>query len=359
MLGIYSHGKGMFRKPSILGMKAPQAGLYRVRAGQFILNITFAWEGAVAVVPSRDDGRFVSGRFPTFNPVDDQCDTRFIQYYFRTKAGLDQLASVSPGSAGRNRVLSVRRFLALPIRLPSPVAQLKVVDMLNRVHTVAEAGRAGCATVGRDALALEVALAHRLDLSDDAKSKRGWQRVALRELLSEVTDPHTVDGSREYPNLGVYSFGRGLFRKPPIAGSTTSAPVLYRVRQDLLIYSRLFAFEGAFGIVPEELSDCYVSNEFPMFEIDTIRVSPQFLAAYLRSLSVWRSLNAKGLGNRRQRIHPPALLAHQMWIPPMGVQAELGKVHDRLSEISDGRSKLEQLFTDLPTVVIGDVFRQC
>jgi type I restriction enzyme S subunit len=52
-----------------------------------------------------------------------------------------------------------------------------------------------------------------------------------------------------YPNFGIYSFGRGLFRKSPIKGISTSAPTLFRVHAGDFIYSRLFAFEGAYGIV--------------------------------------------------------------------------------------------------------------
>ena len=62
----------------------------------------------------------------------------------------------------------------------------------------------------------------------------------------------------EYPNLGIYSFGRGLFAKPSISGATTSAPKLFRVRSGQFIYSRLFAFEGAFGVVPEHMDGWYV-----------------------------------------------------------------------------------------------------
>ncbi len=93
MLGIYSHGKGTFHKQPILGMNAPQAGLYQVKTGDLVLNITFAWEGAVAVVNEEDDGWFVSGRFPTFTVNPNRCDVKFLKYYYRTRSGLDQLGT--------------------------------------------------------------------------------------------------------------------------------------------------------------------------------------------------------------------------------------------------------------------------
>jgi type I restriction enzyme S subunit len=50
-----------------------------------------------------------------------------------------------------------------------------------------------------------------------------WPKVRLVEVLRQVSDPHQVEADREYPNFGIYSFGRGLFHKQPISGATTSA----------------------------------------------------------------------------------------------------------------------------------------
>ena len=58
--------------------------------------------------------------------------------------------------------------------------------------------------------------------------------------------------------------GRGVFDKPPIEGTRTSAKTLYRIRSRQFIYSRLFAFEGAYAAVPPRCDGRYVSNEFPL-----------------------------------------------------------------------------------------------
>jgi len=84
------------------------------------------------------------------------------------------------------------------------------------------------------------------------------QTQALRDV---VEDAHSVEADKQYPNLGIYSFGRGLFHKQPIDGALTSATTLYRVRKGQFIYSRLFAFEGAYGAVAEEFDEYFVSGE--------------------------------------------------------------------------------------------------
>jgi type I restriction enzyme S subunit len=51
------------------------------------------------------------------------------------------------------------------------------------------------------------------------------------------------------------------------------------VRAKQFIYSRLFAFEGAYGVVPDEFDGLFVSNEYPTFDLDTSRVTPDFVQA--------------------------------------------------------------------------------
>jgi type I restriction enzyme, S subunit len=147
-------------------------------------------------------------------------------------------------------------------------------------------------------------------------------RVPLGEILVLAREPHSVDRSRSYPNVGIYSFGRGVFQKPPIDGRATSADTLYRIHSGQFIYSRLFAFEGAYGIVPEDCDGFFVSNEFPTFNCDRKRVIPEYLGLLFRHVATWRDISARstGIGHRRQRVHPEQLLKHVISLPPLTEQ---------------------------------------
>src|SRR5262249_47839013 len=145
---------------------------------------------------------------------------------------------------------------------------------------------------------LLIGIAHREDMPESKKREAGWVEIRLGEVIRPVEDRCEVIPNRSYPNIGIYSFGRGVFKKPPIDGALSSATVLNRIRSGQFIYSRLFAFEGAYGMVPEEFDGWYVSNEFPTFECDTNRVRAEFLYAYFKSPGVWveMSTGSQGLG---------------------------------------------------------------
>lgn len=171
-------------------------------------------------------------------------------------------------------------------------------------------------------------MAHRPDLSTAEKKERGWREVKLKEILTPAAEPCDVDPETSYSNLGIYSFARGAFAKPPIDGASTSAKTLYRVRKGQFIYSRLFAFEGVYTIVPAELDGRFVSNEFPSFDIAEDAATPEFLAAFFMNPRTWTALQARslGLGSRRQRVNQKHLLEYAIWLPPLPWQQQIGNV---------------------------------
>jgi type I restriction enzyme S subunit len=105
--------------------------LYIAKAGDVIVNITFAWEGAVALVPPEHDGCLVSHRFPTFVPMQERANARYLRHSLRMERFTHLLGIVSPGGAGRNRVLSKTDFLDLTVPLPDLMEQDRIATILD------------------------------------------------------------------------------------------------------------------------------------------------------------------------------------------------------------------------------------
>ncbi|MBS7789370.1 hypothetical protein KTR66_05160 [Roseococcus sp. SDR] len=174
-----------------------------------------------------------------------------------------------------------------------------------------------------------------------------WRMVPLGDVLRPVQDAEAVHPERSYPNLGIFGFGRGVFAKPDITGMDTSAKTLYRVRAGQFIYSRLFAFEGAYAVVPLDLDGCFVSNEFPTFDWIEGSADPAFIAWIFKQPGVWAEI-AKlgvGMGDRRRRVHPESLLTFQVPLPPLDEQrriaARLDAVSSRLKARADAADRQE------------------
>lgn len=129
--GIRSHGKGVFLKPDFKPADIALEELFELKAGDLVVNITFAWEGAAAIVPPDADGALVSHRFPTFGFRKGQAATSFFRHYIRTKRFIFDCGLASPGGAGRNRVLSKSAFLNIELLLPPFEEQEKIGAILD------------------------------------------------------------------------------------------------------------------------------------------------------------------------------------------------------------------------------------
>src|SRR5690606_17458565 len=79
-LGIRSHGKGIFHKPDSDPKAISMERLYEVKENDFIVNITFAWEHAVAIISKDDEGGLVSHRFPTYVINTNLVSVEFFRY---------------------------------------------------------------------------------------------------------------------------------------------------------------------------------------------------------------------------------------------------------------------------------------
>lgn len=130
-LGIRSHGKGTFQRMIDDPRKVDMEVLYEVKAKDLIVNITFAWEGAVAIVKSEDEGCLVSHRFPTYEIAIDKAYTPFIRHTIRSKHFKNLMDIISPGGAGRNRVLNKKHFLKQKVWLPDLKRQKFLGDLLD------------------------------------------------------------------------------------------------------------------------------------------------------------------------------------------------------------------------------------
>lgn len=131
-LGIRSHCKGTFHELVKIENILSADKMYIVPKNNLILNITFAWEQAIAITDDNDEGKYISNRFPTFAFKDNQLPT-FYKYIIPQKRLKYDLNVASPGGAGRNRVLNKKLFLSIPVNIPLLKEQEKIAKFLTTV----------------------------------------------------------------------------------------------------------------------------------------------------------------------------------------------------------------------------------
>lgn len=130
-IGLRSHGKGTFLKHDEQPEKNSMDNFYTVRPNDLIVNITFAWEQAIAIVRPEDDGALASHRFPTYTFIEGKGHSDFFRFFILQPRIKFMLQMISPGGAGRNRVMSKSDFIKLEFLLPEYEEQTAIAQVLQ------------------------------------------------------------------------------------------------------------------------------------------------------------------------------------------------------------------------------------
>jgi len=155
--------------------------------------------------------------------------------------------------------------------------------------------------------------------------REGWEVAPLGELTAQVKDSVKVVPGAEYVLLGVSSKGRGVFSKEAVTSVTSKAKAFTPVRRDQFIYNRLFAGTGSFGVVPAEMDGTFVSNEFPVFDVDPLRLDVRFLGLTFEQPSVWADVEAQCIGSTgsRMRWKEDRFNEYRVPLPPLAEQRRI------------------------------------
>ena len=163
----------------------------------------------------------------------------------------------------------------------------------------------------------------------------------LGDVLTLDLDPVAIEPTATYHTAGILSYGRGLFARPAITGAETSYKQYFRLHRDQVVFSRLFAWEGAATLVVPEFDGYFVSSEFPTLTADGEQAVPSYLG-YLMGWPEFHELlvgATRGLGLRRQRVHVDEFLAIKVPLPDIEEQR---RVTDWLGNILDRGTQIRQ-----------------
>jgi type I restriction enzyme S subunit len=159
-----------------------------------------------------------------------------------------------------------------------------------------------------------------------------------------------------YEIAGMYSFGKGLIRRPPIAGSQTRYQRFTPLKAGQVVMSKLNAWEGALAVVDGQFSGCHVSTEYPVFDIDAAIAIPGYIKHLVAWPELWQKLMPRGSMVRRKRTHPDVLLSLRVPMPDIPAQIEISRQLDQLSSAETLRTHQDQLIGALRRASVNAAF---
>jgi len=314
LLGVRLDGQGPFLRETVMGTQTSATRLFRVARGDFIYSRLFACRGAFGVITEELDGCYVSGEFPTFVPVPGKVDVEFLKYWFRLPSVIEAVNADCSGSTPltRNR-FKENFFLALEIQLPPLAEQRRVVARIEELAAHIHEARTLRHQAAEEAEAFVTSVHSGLS---------GKRTKKLGEILKLDEDAVSIEPTNSYPQVGVKSFGGGLFPKPAVEGTGTSYRAFNRLYEGALLLSQVKGWEGAIAVCPPELAGWFVSPEYRTFRCIPWESRARYLAPLVRTEWFWSKLATatRGVGARRERTRPEEFLEIEMPMPDVAQQ---------------------------------------
>ena len=164
--------------------------MHRVAAGNFIVNITFGWEHAVAITDKNDAGKLVSHRFPQFSFAEGMVP-EFFRYVIVDEKFRHHLWLASPGGAGRNRVLKLDEMLNYLMRFPSRDEQIKIAEFFRHLDNLITLHQRQSFSHSTPDISLSVQLIHPFYTSS-------WEQRKLGDIADIVGGGTPSTGNQSY-----------------------------------------------------------------------------------------------------------------------------------------------------------------
>lgn len=264
-------GKGVISRGKVSGSDVVSVRRV-VRTNQLILSKIDARNGAIGLVPAELDGAIVSNDFPSFEFRDpDLCDAAYMGWLVRSTPFVELCKAASEGTTNRVRIKE-DRFLDQQIALPPLTEQQALVARLNALAEKTHQVETHLDAVERDAEHL-LALRFR-DVIADAPLR------PMAKVAPLVRREQSIDLNASYPELGIRSFGKGTFHKPPLSGGDVGTKRLYRIEPGDLLFSNVFAWEGAIAIAKQEDAGRFGSHRFITCQANSELTTAEFLRYY-------------------------------------------------------------------------------
>jgi type I restriction enzyme S subunit len=137
-----------------------------------------------------------------------------------------------------------------------------------------------------------------------------------------------------YREIGIRSFGRGLFVKEPVLGADLGDKRVFSVREHDLVVSNVFAWEGAVGVAAADHDGLIGSHRFMTWTpVDDV-LNVRFAREYFRTPMGMAALSgaSPGSAGRSRTLSVKSFKAIEMPVPRRSIQdrvAGIGAQVDR------------------------------
>jgi type I restriction enzyme S subunit len=192
---------------------------------------------------------------------------------------------------------------------------------------------------------------------------KAWPTMKLDEVLRRSEETIELQPDIAYRQITVKLWGKGVVLRGILTGAEIAASRQMVARRGQFILSRIDARNGALGIVPPELDEAIVTNDFPVFNVVEDRLLPTYLGWMCRTASFVEEckLASEGTTNR-VRLQEDKFLMREIPLPSIADQQRVvARIEELAAQINEARTlrlraaeEANALLTSARRVVISE-----
>lgn len=337
-------GKGVRLRRNVLGSEISATQRNVARSGDFIISKIDARHGAYGFVPESLHGSVVTNDFPLFGVAAKTIAPQWLYWVSQSRFFVELCRAASEGSTNRVR-LKEAKFKMLEIPLPPMLEQKRIAAHLDAIEA-----RLARVQKLREEQELKLLAALR-SAFHTIEAKSDW--VEMGKVAPLVRREVGIDLEGSYPELGIRSFGRGTFHKPAVLGMETTKR-LFEIHAGDLVFSNVFAWEGAIAVAQPEDHGRLGSHRFISCVCDKSRVLPDYLQFYFLTPGGLEKIGkaSPGGAGRNRTLGIQKLADIKVPIVPLATQQEFKKLLDlRVTIQREAQSTNKRISALLPSLL--------
>ena len=171
-----------------------------------------------------------------------------------------------------------------------------------------------------------------------------WPKVSLGEVLRKSEEAIALQPDVQYRQITVKLWGKGAVLRGILTGAEIASSRQLVARRGQFILSRIDARNGALGIVPPELNEAIVTNDFPVFNVVENRLLPAYLGWMCRTAFFVEECKRASEGTtNRVRLQEDKFLALEIPLPPLAEQRRVvARIEELAAQIHEARTLRHQ-----------------
>lgn len=188
---------------------------------------------------------------------------------------------------------------------------------------------------------------------------RNYTLFSIGSFLHRSDDSIVIMDEEEYIQVTVHTNNGGIEARDltPKLGKDIGTKRQYRIHEGQFLMSKIDARNGAFGIVPSDLGNAIVTQDFPVFNVDNSKLNSEYLLLVTTTEHFKKVAQDCSSGTtNRQRIDIKKFLAQRVPLPSKSQQDDIvARYNQTIAEAEAKETEAEQLESEIEQYLMGEL----